>query len=203
MNVSMSKEMDEEFRLIQHELYTIIAKWRTFTELYGVEANVKLLNETAPLFFWFVQDTFVDDVVLCIVRLLDPPKSMGKENLTIAHLIDHIAKAGHATLHAEVLDLYSSIRTDGSRLITVRNKLLAHNDLVEKQTKSASLYSGVSRNFIEEIIQRLCALMNKIHGSLSDTETVYKSAGMNAQSSPALLRALRMARQHTKGEDGA
>jgi hypothetical protein len=112
MNSSMPKELDEEFRLIQHELFTIIAKWRTFTELYGAESNVQLLNETAPLFFRLVQDTFVDDVVLSIVRLLDPPRSMGKENLTVAHLIDHLAKAGHTALHAEALTLYSSVPMD-------------------------------------------------------------------------------------------
>ena len=202
MKASMLKEIDEEFRLIQHELFTIIAKWRTFTELYGIEPNVKLLNDTAPLFFWFVQDIFLDNVILSIVRLLDPPKSMGKENLTIAHLIEHIKKAGQITLHAEALDLYSSLRADGAQLIILRNKLLAHNDLAEKQTKSAALYSGVSRNFIEEFIQRLCTLMNKIHGSLSDTETIYETAGMNPQSAPALLRALRKARQAAKDEDG-
>lgn len=60
MNVGMDKEMDKEFRLIQHELFTIIAKWRTFTELFGIESNVKLLNEAMPLFFWFVQDIFLD-----------------------------------------------------------------------------------------------------------------------------------------------
>lgn len=201
MNANMPKEIDEEFRLIQHELFTIIAKWRTFTELYGVESNVKLLNETAPLFFWFVQDIFLDNVLLSIVRLLDPPKTMGKENLTIAHLIDHIAKADHTTLHAEALDLYSSLRADGSQLIIIRNKLLAHNDLAEKQITSAALYSGVSRNFIEGFIQRLCTLMNKIHASLSDTETFYESAGMNSQSVPALLRALRKARRIEQDED--
>jgi hypothetical protein len=43
--------------------------------------------------------------------------------------------------------------------------------------------------------------MNKIHGALSDTETIYETAGMNTQSSPALLMALRKARQLTKDED--
>jgi hypothetical protein len=123
---------------------------------------------------------------------------MGKENLTIAHLIDHIAKAGQEVLHAETLKLFSSIRTDGSQLTRIRNKLLAHNDLAEKQSESASLYSDVSRNFIDELIQRLCILMNKIHATFSDTETYYESAGMNSQSAPALLRALRKAHQPTK-----
>ena len=49
--------------------------------------------------------------------------------------------------------------------------------------------------------QRLCTLMNKIHGSLSDTETYYESAGMNVHSSPALLRVLRKAHKHTNDED--
>lgn len=193
MVASMPKEMEEEFRLIQNELFTVIAKWRTFIDLYGTESHVVLLNQTAPLFFHIVQDTFVDDVILSIGRLLDPPKSMGKENLSIAHLIDHIAKAGLTALHAEVSDLYLSIRGDAAQLTTIRNKRLAHNDLAEKQAESASLYVGVSRNFIEEKIQRLCDLMNKIHVTLSDTETYYASAGILPDGSPALLEALRRA----------
>jgi hypothetical protein len=201
MGAGIPKEMEEEFRLIQDELFTIIAKWRTFIDLYGAESHVELLNQTAPLFFSIVQDTFVDDVILSIGRLLDPPKSMGKENLSIAHLIDQIAQAGLDVLHAEALDLYSSIRADAVQLTTIRNKRLAHNDLAERQAGSVSLYMGVSRNFIEEKIQRLCDLMNKIHTSLSDTETYYASAGILTDGSPALLEVLRRAQQLNREGD--
>ena len=190
--------MEAEFRLIQNELFTIIARWRTFVELYGTESHVALLNNTAPLFFHIVQDIFVDSVILSILRLLDPAKSRRNDNLSIAHLIDHLSQAGLGTLHAEVAGLYSRIQIDSAQLIKIRNKLLAHNDLVEKQSTSASLYAGVTRNLIDEQIQMLCNLMNKIHGSLSDTETYYESAGNLPDGSPALLNALRTVEQLRK-----
>jgi hypothetical protein len=202
MSANMPKEMEGEFRLIQDELFTIIARWRTFIDLYGTESHVALLNKTAPLFFHIVQDIFVDDVILSILRLLDPAKSKGKENLSIAHLIDHIAQGGPAALHAEVVDLYSHIRTDAAQLIKIRNKRLAHNDLAERQNRSVSLYAGVSRNFIDEQIKRLCNLMNKIHSSLSDTETYYESAGNLPNGSLALLEALRKLDQRTRQNVG-
>jgi hypothetical protein len=191
MNAKMPKAMEGEFSLIQNELFTVIARWRTFVDLYGTESNVELLNRTAPLFFNIVQDIFVDNVILSILRLLDPTRSTGKENLSMAHLIDHLERLGPATLHAEVLDLYSQIRTDSSQLITIRNKRLAHNDLAESQNRSASLYAGVTRTFIDEQIKRLCTLMNKIDGELCDTETYYESAGSLPEGSPALVTALR------------
>lgn len=190
MSANMPKEMESEFRLIQNELFTIIGKWGTFIELYGAESHVQLLNKTAPLFFYFVQGIFVDDVILSILRLLDRPKSRGNDNLSIAHLIDHLRHTGAVALHAEVLELYSRIFTDSAQLIKIRNKQIAHNDLAEKQNQSVSLYIGVTRNFIDEQIKGLCSLMNKIHSSLSDTETDYESAGNLPDGSFALLEAL-------------
>jgi hypothetical protein len=203
MTANMPKEMEAEFRLIQHELFTIIAKWRSFVELYGTESHVDLLNNAAPVFFRIVQDIFVDDVILSILRLLDPAKSMGNDNLSIAHLIDHLAQSGVGALHAEVTSLHSDIRKDSERLIKIRNKLLAHNDLSEKQNRSASLYAGVTKNLIDKQIQSLCSLMNRIHSSLSDTETYYESACDLPDGSPALLDALRTLEQVKKRKVGA
>jgi hypothetical protein len=200
MTADMPAEMEAEFRLIQNEIYAIIAKWRTFLDLFGDEATVALLNSTAPVFFRLVQDTFVDDVILSIGRLLDPPKSMGKENLSLARLLDDLAKAGFSELHTEMGVLYSELRREAAQLLAVRNKNLAHNDLATRQAGSASLYVGISRNALEALIQKLCTLMNRIHAALSDTETYYESAGNLPSGAPALLRALRKLRRLTKQE---
>ena len=64
-----------------------------------------------------------------------------------------------------------------------------------------TLYSAVTKNFIDDDIKRLCDLINKIHGVPSDTETVYESAGEHPQSAPALLRVLRRVRKGVS-EDG-
>jgi hypothetical protein len=198
MTANMAKEMEEEFRLIQKELFTIIAKWQTFVDLYGTESHVALLNNTAPLFFHIVQDIFVDNIILSVQRLLDPATSARKQTLSIAHLIDHLAQSGPAPLYSEVHDLYSNIRTNAARLKTIRDKLLAHNDLSEKRNQSASLYTGVTRNFIAEQITSLCKLMNKIHSSLNDTDTYYEGAANVPDGSLALLDALRRLDQLTR-----
>jgi hypothetical protein len=197
MTPKMAKQMEEEFGLVQNELFTIIARWRTFVDLYGTESHVVLLNKTAPLFFHIVQDIFVDNIILSIQRLLDPAKPAGKQTLSIAHMIDHLAQSGPATLYSEVQDLYSHICSNAARLKTIRDKRLAHNDLSEKRNQSASLYTGVTRTFIDEQITSLCNLMNKIHSSLNDTETHYESAGNLPDGSLALIDALRRLDQLT------
>ena len=173
---NMPTDMAKEFDLIRYEIYTLHAKWGQFVSLYGKKANVEILNAVAPGFFRLVQDTFVDDVILSIGRLLDPPKSVGKDDLSLDHLVQHIDGASYPSLRISVEQALFSIRGKASQLKVIRNKLLAHNSLIEKQVGSASLYSNVSRNVIEEVINEISALLNLIEGVYDNAETGYEFA---------------------------
>ena len=191
MNTNMPTSMEEEFRLLQHELFNIIERWSTFCDLYGKVEDVEMLNSVAPRFFRIVQDVLVDDVILSIRRLLDRERIMGHDILSLEHLIKHLSPTRHSSLHAEVLTLYEKIQRDSKQLKKIRDSILAHNNLKKKKSQSVNLYTNVSRKVIDGQIESLCSLMNKIHGALNDTETDYASAGNLPDGALMLLEQLR------------
>lgn len=60
-----------------------VARLSEFERLYGQVEHVALLNSVGAEFFADVQGILWDDLLLRIARLTDPPKSSGKDNLTV------------------------------------------------------------------------------------------------------------------------
>ena len=84
---SMGKELGPIFHALWNEVAWIYKKWGQYVELFGTKpSRIDLLNNAAPLFFRIVQDTLFEDILVHIARLTDPPKSVGKPNLTIKRL---------------------------------------------------------------------------------------------------------------------
>ena len=80
---------------LHYELYEEIAwlhlKWNDFRGLYAsAPETVELLNAAAPDFFRNLQRMMWEDVLLHLCRLTDPPKSVGKDTLTVRRLPDDI-----------------------------------------------------------------------------------------------------------------
>ena len=81
-----------------HALYNDCAwlqvKWSQYVELFGTsQARIDLLNRGAGLFFRIAGDVFLDDTLLGLTRLTDPPGLGRKKNLTIRVLPSLIADA--------------------------------------------------------------------------------------------------------------
>jgi hypothetical protein len=62
-------------------------KWEEYVTLFGTSpGRINLLNDSAGAFFRIVQDSLWEDILLHISRLTDPPRSSGKDNLTLQRL---------------------------------------------------------------------------------------------------------------------
>ena len=102
---AMGQELGELFDALSSELTWIHWQWRQFRVLFGTkESTIELLNEAAPVFFRAVQDVFFEETVLAIVRMVDPPATAGKTNLSVtrlpALLSDPLAASASARLVA-------------------------------------------------------------------------------------------------------
>ncbi len=96
----MGPELGEIYAALWQEVASIHSKWAEYVVIYGTkESRVALLNRAAPRFARLIQDTLWEDVVLHIARLTDPPKSMGKPNLSVQSLAAHV---GHPETAATV-----------------------------------------------------------------------------------------------------
>lgn len=149
--------------VLWHALYNEVvwlhAKWKQYRHLYASTENVDLLNETAGFFFGVVQKIMWEDAVLHLARLTDPPRSMGKENLTLRRLAEAIEDAA---LSARVTALVEAAMSECEFARDWRNRHLAHRDLHLALHSGAKLLPGVSRDQMERALAAFRSVLNEV-----------------------------------------
>lgn len=89
---AMGPELGDLFFRLSNECVSLHWKWEEFVSLFGTSPErISLLNKSAGAFFRIVQDTLWENVLLHIARLMDPPQSVGKDNLCLRRLLALVA----------------------------------------------------------------------------------------------------------------
>lgn len=114
--------------------------WQEFFEIEQ-EKRKQIIQQTAPGFFVIVQVTLAESILLRICRLMDPPKSCGKENSSLQHF--HQILAADSTFNYlanpinQIIDEWKKDKGCYDDLHLARNKWLAHNDFEQRSSLSA------------------------------------------------------------------
>src|SRR4030042_5336764 len=84
MNKRILQAIEDEFILLKYH-------WKIFCQLYGSgPENIELLNKSGSNVFQLLQKLIIDDAMLKLCRLTDPPKSAGKETASIKGYLEKI-----------------------------------------------------------------------------------------------------------------
>ena len=98
-------EIRDVFIGLERHIFSLQAKWNIFKQLFATsEERVELLNQFAPMFFRFCQETLFDDAILAINRLRDPKKSMNKANLSLETLVHKVDPKSIQTYEIKLLN---------------------------------------------------------------------------------------------------
>lgn len=125
----MGKELGELFHYLWQEFAWIYMKWNKYIMLYCEKnSRIKLMKDSAPLFFSLVQDLLWEETILSIARITDPPKSFGKDNLTIQKITEFI-KDEEIDLKNGMNELVDIVIESSDFCRDWRNRRLAHRDL--------------------------------------------------------------------------
>jgi AbiU2 len=123
----MGEELGSLYYALWQEVVWLHVEWAEYVELYGTKpSRIALLNEAAPSFFRLVQDGLFETAVLKIARLTDPPKSVGKPNLTVQQLPALITDE---QLRDKMNVSIEAAKTAAAFCRDWRNRRFAHRDL--------------------------------------------------------------------------
>jgi hypothetical protein len=163
------------FEELWNEIVWLHVKWINFRQVYAVsEEEIKLLNKVAPEFFHIVQELFLTDVVLTISRLTDPKKTRNRENLTFERLVHEIDAQKHSGLFTECLNDLKTINHKCKPFRERRNRIIAHTDLLTAVDVDSNPVPGFSRLMVEEALEAIRQLMNRIQKYFADGQTGYE-----------------------------
>jgi hypothetical protein len=170
---AMGDEIGELFYLLKQQLFQLFVQWNEYVDAFGTnEERIALLNKVAGGFARSVQDALWADVLLGLTRITDPPRSVGKDNLSVArnpNLLDGELKESVAELVNVAAETTTFARD-------WRNRHLAHRDLSHAMDPSASPLEKASRAHVRDALEAIVAVMNKVEVAFESSSTFYAEA---------------------------
>ncbi len=152
---NMGKDLGEVYFAIYQEVLLLNTRWVEYLTLYGTgNDNIELMNKIAPNLFGIIQKGLEENIILQIVRLMDPPCSMGKENLTIRRFPELIQ---NGKLKEEVEQLICCAKKATEPCREWRKKWHAHRD---KNTVLHPKENPLPRISQQDIRERICDITN-------------------------------------------
>jgi hypothetical protein len=127
----LGEELGRFYTDLSNECVWIHTLWLEIKGLFSrSQQRVDLLNRTAPYFFYLIQRSMYDNVLLHLARITDPPGAGHKQNVTVQALPQLISNCATAELIQEQLDkLLDSVAFARQH----RNKRIAHIDLAARR----------------------------------------------------------------------
>ena len=167
----MPADLAKIHEALWQEITWLHAMWNAFHELYATsESNVELLNQSAPGFFSMCRYVLLRDILLGISRVTDPAQTGKKDNLSLERLANHIDQSTHSQLKAEIEQDLAVAKDRCSFARESRNRVIAHNGLLAILHGPANPLPEITKQKIEEALQIICEIMNKVKRYFVHTE---------------------------------
>jgi hypothetical protein len=170
---AMGDDLGELFYLLKQQLFQLFVQWNEYVDAFGTnEQRIQLLNKVAGGFARSVQDALWADVLLGLTRITDPPKSVGKDNLSVARIPNLL----NGDLKESVQQLVKTAADATEFARDWRNRHLAHRDLSHAMDPSALPLEEASRAHVREALEAIVAVMNKVEVAFENSSTFYSEA---------------------------
>jgi hypothetical protein len=168
----MGEAIGSVYTALWQEVAWIHKKWAQYVALFGTSPErIALLNKAAPSMFRTVQDTLWEAVVLHIARLTDPPRSAGKENLSVFNLANLLKEN---SIKTEVESLANAVKDSCEFARDWRNRRLAHKDLALALGDAAQPLALASRDDVNSALSTLGAYLNAVSQHYLDSTTLFE-----------------------------
>lgn len=162
----LGPDLGPVFHALWNDRAWLVVKWQEYREVFGSSVEqVELLN-SAALFFQIVQDTLWQDILLYLCRMTDPPKSMGRENLTLRSLPDLISDPA---FRAEVALLVEQAIEATAFARDWRNRHIGHRDLALALKSGVQPLASASEVQVSAALSAIHAVLNRISERLLDS----------------------------------
>lgn len=125
IDFDLSSISQSELKTLKNYFAGICTDLTLYMQLFGQEEHVCELEKFNSFVFSRFERAYLERICLKIATLMDPPKSMGKENLSLTRFIEQ-------TSSSLLKDRFDCLKVfyEKSGIKDWRNKVLAHADLL-------------------------------------------------------------------------
>lgn len=185
----MGEELGELCFFLWKELTRLHLKWGEFRTLYGEsEKEIALMNSVAPNFFGHLQDILWGDIMLHISRLTDPPRTAGRDNLSLKRLPTLIDEPNLKS-NVEGLVAAAVVRSEFAK--DWRNRHLAHCDMQHAKNPALHALAPASRLDVKEALAEMRKPLNAVEVHFEGSLTSFEYSIASPHGAGALLGFMR------------
>jgi hypothetical protein len=162
----MGQDLGELFDALSHELTLLHWRWNQYRILFvephendpAHQARIALLNYTASFFFYILQGAFFEATLLGIARLVGPPRSVGKDTLTLRRLPPFLT----GQVQVDISALIGQADEMAQFAVDWRHRHLAHRGLDLALGKSALPLSSATAQQVDGALSALAKVLNAV-----------------------------------------
>lgn len=152
-------KLQETFLALREQCIWLQTCFNTYTALYesGEHAS-RVMSATAPIFFHDLNLILIEYCLLQVCRLTDPPRTSGRDNLTVTHINELLAAEDKLT--PEILAASDALAQYRTLIRDSRNWIISHAD---KRTLVAGLPIGAhSKADVVEFFENLYRCVDEV-----------------------------------------
>ena len=161
----LGSELGTQYNLLYNEIIFISFKFQEYRYLYiessESKTRISVMNQTASFFFkYFLRDLLWNNILLGISRIIDPPKTGKKRNITIQNLPSLIEDKD---LKKQIEDKIKSIIKETEFCRDWRNRWISHFDYdiqINKDTTEPLIDATVGK--VKNLLKNISNLLNLI-----------------------------------------
>jgi hypothetical protein len=201
------KRKPSAFEILQFRVADVHWRWKVWKQLFTADPSKPdearewqgLMNSVARDFFVLLQDVLLQDVVLRICKLFDPPtggpKQAKRTSLSLAAVRESAKGRLTASAEADIRKRTFALQRTAKPLEAWRNRRLAHDD--EQTATGASVLPMLQLARIEKALTQATEIMALLDPDSASREYQYDSMIAFGDGN-ALKYAIRCAAQYRK-----
>lgn len=168
---AMGPALGDLYFLLWQELSWLNRTHLEFNQLFASgNDHVDLMNRYGRDFFSLVERLLWHDLFLGLCRITDPPRSAGKDNLTVQRVPPLISDP---SLMADVQLLVDSAASRTAFARDWRNRQIAHRDLLKSMDPVLHPLSSATRQDLDDSMLALEKVMNAVQLSFLNSTTSF------------------------------
>jgi hypothetical protein len=188
-DISAPDSVARPYEQVGKETLRIRQQWEHYRTLfYEGEERIELLLERTGSFFKVLQETYLDDTILSVVRIIEEEKRHDKYVLSRSK--DAVEDDGRENLASDLSSRLNEIRNLRPALKKRRDKLIAHRD--KDALEGDVEFPDLSPGEIEEVLTHTEDFLNQIDAEYDDSEVAYEAL-VKTSGADALITSLKQA----------
>lgn len=171
----MDEHLQEVHDRAKQELTQMHFRWQLFRQLFATNPyRIDLINQTSANLLVQFQWLVIDYMILSLSKLTDPAEMWDNNNLSFHYILEKVHESGNDDLASEIEAELGELTAASEKFRNIRNKRVAHNDLVTALESEQSPLPGVSRAEIETALNHARNIMNQVELSYNNSQTAYE-----------------------------